>query len=422
MSVTSLIGLRYTKAKRDNHFVSFISLASVIGIALGVIVLIVVLSVINGYEDGMRDRYLGMLSHVTVSDSDWNLDDWETRRKQVLETKRVVAAAPFIEKQVMLKEGEKVKAIMLEAVMPDYEKDVGTINQFISDPAGLNKLKAGAFNIILGETLAKSLNVKAGESITLLSPPKKLLSVADNEQDQTPIIHDFNVVATFKMDMQIYDAGFAYIHLKDAQQLFDMENQATGLRVQIDDIYKAKEVTYAIADRLAADNEDYVLSNWTTQNANIFKAIKLQKTMLFLVLFLIIAVAAFNLVSTMIMVVTEKQSDIAILRTLGMSPMQIMKIFLVQGSVLGLIGTLIGTIVGLLIALNITAIVQWLEGLFNTHFLNASIHQITHIDARVEPLDIIIIALAAFLLTIIATLYPAWKASKVQPAEALRYE
>ena len=425
MSVTSMIGLRYTRAKRDNHFVSFISLASVVGIALGVIVLIVVLSVINGYEDGMRDRYLGMLSHVTVSDSDWNLADWQKRRKQVLETKRVLAAAPFIEKQVMLKEGDKVKAVLLEAVLPDYEKKVGTINQFISDPAGLNKLIPGNFNIILGETLARELGVKVGDSVTLLSPRKKLSAIDPNSaesEDQTPVIRDFNVVATFKMDMQIYDAGFAYINLKDAQSLFDMEKGATGLRVQIDDIYKAKEVTFAIADRLAAANEDYVLSNWTTQNANIFKAIKLQKTMLFLVLFLIIAVAAFNLVSTMIMVVTEKQSDIAILRTLGMSPLQIMKVFLVQGSVLGLIGTLIGVVTGLLVAFNITAIVQWLETVFNTHFLKASIHQITHIDARVEPWDIVIIAIAAFLLTIIATLYPAWKASKVQPAEALRYE
>ena len=417
------IGLRYTKAKRDNNFVSFISLASVVGIALGVLVLITVLSVINGYEAGMRDRYLGMLSHVTVSDSDWQLPRWQNRRKQVMQSKHVVAAAPFVEKQVMLKEADQVKAILLEAVLPNLEKEIGTINQYISKGQSLNVLKSGEYNIILGETLAKNLGVKVGDSVTLLSPPKQAFTVnADGTQtqaDQTPILRDFTIAATFKVDMQIYDAGAAYIHMDDAIALFDMKQNVTGLRVQIDDIYKAKEVSLDIADK---STEDYVITNWTTQNANIFKAIKLQKAMLFLVLILIIGVAAFNLVSTLIMVVTEKQSDIAILRTLGMSSNQVMRIFMVQGSVLGIIGTLIGVVLGLLIASNITDIVQWLEQLLNTNFLKANIHQITHIDAKIEAFDILVIALSAFFLTILATIFPAWKASRVHPAEALRYE
>lgn len=418
--LSAFIGLRYTKAKRDNHFISFISLASVVGIALGVTVLITVLSAMNGYEAGMRDRFLGMLSHVTVTDSDWKLPAWQKRREQVLKTKHVIAAAPFIEKQVMLKEADKVQATLLEAVLPDYEKNIGTINQFISKPAGLNTLKSGEFNIILGETLAKNLDVKIGDTVTLLSPQNQGATGEVSEVGKMfPIFRDFTLVATFKVDMQWYDAGTAYIHLDDAAELFEMPDDVTGLRVQLDDLYKAQEVTSAIAENSV---DDYLITNWTTQQANIFKAIKLQKTMFFMVLILIVGVAAFNLVSTLIMVVTEKQADIAILRTLGMSGGQIMRVFIVQGGVLGIIGTVIGIILGVIVASNLSDIVHWLEQLLNMHFLKAEVHGITQIDTEIELMDLILIALSSFLLAIIATIFPAWKASKVHPAEALRYE
>lgn len=417
------IGSRYTKAKRDNHFISFISMASVIGMALGIIVLITVLSVINGYETGMRDRYLGMLSHVTVTDSDWNLPNWQTRRKQVLNTKHVIAAAPFIEKQAILKESDIVQGSLIEAVLPEYEKDIGTINQYISDPAGLNVLKAGQYNIILGETLAKKFNVEIGDSVTLLSSPPPSFVVDDTGAhsigDQLPILKDFTVVSTFKVDMQTYDATTAYIHMQDAADLFELGGNVTGLRVQLDDIYKAQEVRNNIA---ANSVGDFLLLDWTTQNTNIFKAIKLQKTMLFLVLILIIGVAAFNLVSTLIMVVTDKQADIAILRTLGMSPSQVMRIFIVQGSILGILGTIIGVVLGLLVASNISDIVHSIEVFFGTQFLKADVHGITQIDAVIETSDVVLIAVSALLLAILSTLFPAWKASKVHPAEALRYE
>ena len=420
--LSAFIGIRYTRAKRDNHFISFISLASVIGIALGVIVLITVLSAMNGYESGMRERFLGMLSHVTVTDSDWKLPAWQQRREQVLKEKHVVAAAPFIEKQVMLKEADKVQATLLEAVLPDYEKDIGTINQYISDPLGLNKLKSGAYNIILGETLAKNLGVKIGETVTLLSPQNDTQNADAASQgvaSMFPIFRDFTVVATFKVDMQWYDAGSAYIHFDDAAELFEMPAEVTGLRVQLDDLYKAPEVTDEIAKHSTGD---YLLTNWTTQQANIFKAIKLQKSMFFLVLILIVAVAAFNLVSTLIMVVTEKQADIAILRTLGMSSGQIMRIFIVQGCILGILGILIGVSIGLLVAYNLSEVVHWLEGLLHTRFLKSDVHFITEIDTKIEFMDVFMISISAFLLAVIATLFPAWKASKVQPAEALRYE
>lgn len=418
--LSTFIGLRYTKAKRDNHFISFISLASVVGIALGVIVLITVLSAMNGYESGMRDRFLGMLSHVTVTDSDWNLPSWQKRRDEVMQTKHVIAAAPFIEKQVMLKEADKVQATLLEAVLPDLEKGIGTINQFISQATGLNALKSGAFNIILGETLAKNLDVKIGDTVTLLSPQNQAATQEATEvANLFPTFRDFTLVDTFKVDMQWYDAGTAYIHMDDAAELFEMPDNVTGLRVQLDDLYKAQEVTTAIAEK---SEDDYLITNWTTQQANIFKAIKLQKTMFFLVLILIVGVAAFNLVSTLIMVVTEKQSDIAILRTLGMSGGQIMRVFMVQGGVLGIIGTAIGIILGILVASNLSDIVHWLEQLLNMQFLKAEVHGITQIDTKIEIMDIILIAISSLLLSIIATIFPAWKASKVQPAEALRYE
>ncbi len=416
------IGFRYTKAKKDNHFISFISLASVIGIALGIIVLITVLSIMNGYVKGIQDRHLGMLSHVTVSDSDWQLPQWEKRRRQVLENKSVTGAAPFIEKQVMLKEADTVQATLLEGVLPNFEKDIGTINRYIAAPNSLNVLKAGAFKIILGETLAKTLGVVIGDTVTLISPKKQSFMVSgesQNTEDLTPILREFEVAATFKVDMQIYDKSIAYIHLNDAAELFEMDKDVTGLRVQINDIFKADEVTNEIA---ANSTEDYLITNWTTQHSTFFKALQLQKTMLFLILLLIIGVAAFNLVSTLIMVVTDKESDIAILRTLGMPPAQVMRIFIVQGGLLALIGTIIGVLLGLLIASNVSVIVQWLEQLLNTSFLNAEIHGITHIDAKIERFDVFIIAISAFLLSVLATIFPAWKASNVHPAEALRYE
>ena len=422
------MGLRYTKEKRDNHFISFISLASVIGIALGIIVLITVLSLMNGYESGMRERYLGMFSHVTLSDADWSLPRWQQRRKQILETKDVVAVAPFIEKQVMLKEENKVQATFLQAVLPNLEKDISTLNQHMTPANSLEKLTAGDYNIILGETLAKNLDINIGDSITLLSPNKQSFSSASAsntqapEVDTSPILKDFTVVATFKVDKQIFDSAYAYVHLDDALETFNLNGDVTGLHIQLNDAFKAKQASFAIADVQDKYKEEYVITNWKTSNANLFKVIQLQKSMLFLVVLLIIAVAAFNLVSTLIMMVTEKQSDIAILRTMGMSPSQVMRIFVVQGSLLGLIGTLIGVVIGLLVANNITDVVHWLEQLFNFSLLKSEVHEITDIDAEINFYDVLLIAVSAITLSVLATLFPAWQAAKVPPAEALRYE
>ncbi len=429
--LSAYIGLRYTRAKRDNHFVSFISMASMMGIALGVIVLITVLSVMNGYEQGIRDRYLGLFSHVTVSETGWQLENWQQRREQILETSHVIGVAPFIEKQVMLKQGNEVRGALLEAVLPEYEKSIGTLSDAIIKPAKFSDLKAGENNIILGITLAKKLKVETGDSIILLSPkPFKAPILIDPAQpppaaeDQMPLLKEFIVAGIFKVDMQQLDSAAAYVHLQDAADLFEMGDKVTGLRVQLDDLYKAQEVSDEIAAASSALGKDnYLLSNWkTSANQNLIKAIQLQKTMLFLVLIMIIAIAAFNLVSTLIMMVTDKESDIAILRTLGMSPSQVMRIFVVQGSLLGIIGTLLGVVLGLLLASNVDTIIPWLEGLLDTHYLRAEVHLITEIEAKIEAFDVILIAASAIVLSILATLFPAWKASKVQPAESLRYE
>ncbi len=421
--LSAYIGLSYIKAKRDNHFVSFISLASVVGIALGVIVLITVLSAVNGYEDGMRDRFLQMFSHVTVTDKDWKLPHWEQRSKQVKESQHVTEVAPYIRKQVMLKESEKVQAALIQGILPEHERKIGSIENHISESAGLDSLKAGEYNIILGETLAKKLGVSVGDSLTMLSPREQSFVINDdgtqNSDDQLPILKDFNVVATFKVDMQVFDSLIAYVHMQDANDLFEMNDHVTGLRVQLDDVFEAQEVSYDIAERSTGE---YSISNWMLDNANLFKSLQLFKTMLFLILILIIGIAAFNLVSTLIMIVTDKQSDIAILRTLGMSPAQVMRLFMVQGSVLGLIGTIIGVVLGLLVAVNLSEIVHWLEQLLDYQFLKAEIHQVTQIDTKIIAKDVAIIAFSAIALSVIATLYPAWKASKVQPAEALRYD
>ena len=429
--LSAYIGLRYTRAKRDNHFVSFISMASMVGIALGVIVLITVLSVMNGYEQGIRDRYLGLFAHVTVSETGWKLENWQQRREQILKNAHVTGVAPFIEKQVMLKQGNEVRGALLEAVLPEYEEDIGTLSGAIAKPAQFSDLKAGENKIILGITLAKKLEVETGDSIILLSPkPVKPTIIIDPEQpepsaeDQAPLLKEFIVAGTFKVDMQQLDSAAAYVHLQDAADLFEMGANVTGLRVQLDDLYKAEEVSNQIAAASSAmGKENYLVSNWkTSANQNLIKAIQLQKTMLFFVLILIIAIAAFNLVSTLIMMVTDKESDIAILRTLGMSPSQVMRIFVVQGSLLGIIGTLLGVVLGLLLASNVDSIIPWLEGLLDTHYLRAEVHLITQIEAKIETFDVVLIATSAIVLSILATLFPAWKASKVQPAESLRYE
>lgn len=407
------IGLRYTRARRQQSFVSFISFASMIGIALGVLVLITVLSVMNGFEQAMRDRILGVVSHITLSETDAMIENWPARRDQVLEMEHVIAAAPFVEKQIMLNEGSSVQGAVLEGVLPEFDKDIGNVSEHMLE-GSFQDLVDGEENIILGVKLAETLSVGVGDSVTLLTP-----SALSETTGELPILKQFNVVGIFRVDLQQYDRGTAYVHMADAMRLFEMGDQVTGLRLTLDDLYLSREVSQRLE---GTSGPDYWVSDWTRQNENFYKAIQLQKKIMFFLLGLIIAVAAFNLVSTLVMVVTDKDSDIAILRTLGMTPGSIMKVFMVQGTLIGVVGTILGVVFGVWLATNVDVIVPWLERLFDVNFISADVYGISELESKVEWSDVAMIAISALVLSMLATLYPSWKASRVQPAEALRYE
>lgn len=410
------VGWRYTRARRQKHFISFISLASMTGIAIGVLVLITVLSVMNGFEQAMRERILGMLAHITVSEGDVSVTDWQAKREKLLNFPHVKAVSPFIEKPAMLSEGEEARGALLQGIDPNLESQVSAVFKSVKD-GDMNALQPGSFKIAIGATLAKELNVKVGDSLTLVSPTEGALA-----NGELPALQRFTIAAIFRVDMQQYDTGFAYVNIADAATTFNMGNDITGLRMTLSDLYLAPKLAQDILNRLAPEWEDMWVNDWTHLNENQFKAIQAQKSVMFIILLLIIAVAAFNLVSTLVMVVTDKESDIAILRTLGLSPARVMKIFMVQGTLIGVVGTTIGVLLGVLLASNLDVIVPFLERLFDTHFINADVYFISELESRVNVSDVMVIAISSLIMSILATLYPAWRASKVQPAEALRYE
>ncbi len=410
------VGLRYTRARRQKHFISFISLASMAGIAVGVLVLITVLSVMNGFEQTMRERVLGMFAHVTVSAEGGLVADWQAKKAKLEEFPHVRAVSPFVEKPVMLNQGDEARGALLQGVLPELESKVSAVFQHVTK-GDMQKLTAGSFNIALGSTLAKELKVEVGDSVTLISPTEGAL-----ESGELPVLQRFKVVAIFRVDMQQYDSAFAYVNMQDAEESFKLAGDVTGLRLKLDDLYLAPKLADNILARMGPEWPEMWVSDWTHLNENQFKAIQSQKSVMFIILLLIVAVAAFNLVSTLVMVVTDKEGDIAILRTLGLSPARIMKIFMVQGTLVGVIGTAAGVALGVLLASNLDVLVPFLEHLFDTHFINSDVYFISELESRVNPGDVILIAFCSFLMSILATLYPAWRASKVQPAEALRYE
>lgn len=408
-----LIGLRYTRAKRRNRFVSFISATSIIGITLGVTALIVVISVMNGFQDELRHRILGMTAHATISETNHALQDWQSLAERVRGEPHLVASAPYIQAEAMLSAPPNVSGAIVRGIEPSEENAVTDIGQHMV--AGkLVDLKPGSFGIVLGQALAESLGVTVGDKLMLITANVAVTPVGGLLRQR-----QFTVVGLFKVGMYEYDRGTAFIDLKDAQALFRMGNSVTGLRLKLDDMFKAPWVAHDLNLKLGSP---YWTTDWTKANGNFFRAVQTERTVMFIILSLIVAVAAFNIVSTLVMVVTDKRGDIAILRTLGASPASIMGIFLISGTVIGLIGTLVGLTIGVGIALNVETIVPWIEHLTGTQFMPADVYYISEVPSRLDWNDVWHVGLMAFGLSFLATLYPAWSASRVQPAEALRYE
>lgn len=409
------VGLRYTRAKRKNHFISFISLTSMIGIALGVAALIVVLSVMNGFQSELRTRILGVASHVEVTGFSNQLSDWKSVAHQVQSQPEVLAAAPYIMAQGMLSYGQAVQGALVRGVLPEEEDQVADIGKKMK--AGhLSDLRAGAFGIVLGADLAQMLGVGMGDKVVLLAPQGQFTPTG-----VVPRIKQFTVVGLFQIGMYEYDAGLAFIHMDDAAKLYRMNDKVSGLRLKLKDLFAAPEIATQLSTQLKPAGQYYV-TDWTQQHANFFKAVQLEKRVMFIILTLIVAVAAFNIVSTLVMAVTDKRADIAIMRTLGASPRSIMKIFIIQGALIGLIGTLAGAALGVLIALNIDVIVPFIERVFHVQFLAKDVYYISDLPSELEWSDVSTIVTMSFVLSLFATLYPSYKASNINPAEALRYE
>jgi len=407
------IGLRYTRAKRRNGFVSFIALLSMLGIALGVAALIVVLSVMNGFGKELRERTLGMTAHATVTGQDGRLDDWLGMQAKVSKHSNVVATAPFTQNEAMLSNRSRVSGAIIRGVFPKLEPEVSEIDKKMVS-GKLSDLKPGEFGIILGRELANAMGVFEGEKVTVVTPQANVTPVG-----VMPRLKRFTVVGVFEAGMHQFDRSMAIMHIQDAQKLFSMGKNVEGLRLKLDDMFSAYKVTREL-DKLVG--EDYWVRDWTKMHSNLFKALQTEKVVMFIILLLIVAVAAFNIISTLVMTVNEKQADIAILRTIGMTPNSLMLVFIVQGTVIGLVGTIIGVGIGVPIALNVGEIITFFETLFHTKFLPADVYYITDIKSDLRWSDVLTYSLSAFGLSVLATIYPAWRAARIQPADALRYE
>jgi len=413
--VTLNIGLRYTKAKKRNHFISFIALFSMIGIALGVAVLITVMSVMNGFDEQIKTRFFAMAPQITVSKFKGAIKDWEPLQQQLKKLQDVTQVVPYIAGQGMLTSSlQQVQPVMVSGIDPNQEARVSHINQKMVE-GSLSDLQAGKFGIVLGETLADSLGVRVGEKITLMIPEATItLAGVLPRLKRFTLVGVFNAGTGFK-----FNSGWAFVNLQDAQKLYRFGDGVTGLRLKLTDMDLVTKVASKI--REVTDGR-YIVSTWMQSYGALFEALKLEKTMMFFILLLIIAIAGFNLICTLVMVVTDKQSDIAILRTLGATPRDIQKIFMVQGAMIGVFGTLVGIVGGVLLALNITPIVAAVERAFNIHFLTASIYWVDYLPSKLIWSDVAHVCVAALLICLLATLYPAWRAARTQPAEALRYE
>lgn len=406
------IGLRYTRAKKKNHFVSFISLSSMLGIGMGVMVLITVLSVMNGFDDEIHKRFFGMAPEITVSDRNGKMANWQLLKQKLIETKGIKAVAPFVGGQGLLTFDGQVLPLVLTGILPEEEEHIS----HLQDKMLIGNLRdLEHFGIILGRGLADNLGVMIGDKITVMIPEASVTPAG-----MIPRFKRFTVKGVFSAGAGFnFDTKLAFINLYDAQKLLQLGDKVTGVKIKIDNVYQAPMLSQLISTQLG---DEYQVDNWTQQFGAFFEAVKMEKTMMFMILLLIIAVAAFNLVSSLVMVVNDKQAEIAILRTIGATPGRILWIFIVQGMMVGLVGTLIGVVAGLLLANNATTIVNALQSFFGVHVLSSSIYFVDFLPSKILMSDVLQVSLVAMFMSFLATIYPAMRASKTVIAEALHYE
>ena len=410
-SFETMIGLRYVRARRRNHFISFISMSSMIGVALGVMALITVISVMNGFEKELKDRILGMASHAVIEELN-GLKDWQLVINNIKDHPEIVGAAPYFHAEGMLTKDKIVNGVIIRGILPHEETNVAIVAEKMIK-GDLNDLKSTEFNIILGAELARKLNLEIGDKVTLVAPQANFTPAGI-----LPRLKRFTLIGIFEVGMHEFDSGLALIHMDDALRLFRKSNP-TGIRLKTNNILKAPTISREIASQLSSK---YWVIDWTQRHSNFFRALKTEKTVMFVILTLIVAVAAFNIISTLVMAVSDKQSDIAVLRTLGASPKSILKIFIIQGTIIGAIGILLGVIGGVWLASNIETLVPALENMLGYKFLSPDVYYISDLPSDMHWSDVILISVVSFVLCLLATIYPAFRAANTLPAEALRYE
>ena len=408
-----MVGLRYTRAKKTNRFISFIGLVSMVGIALGIIVLITVMSVMNGFQTEIRDRLLRMTAHASLLELDGSLDNWQDAAKAVSYQPDIVGVAPYVDGQAMMVRGSQVTGILLRGVDPALESNVSEIADFMLE-SDFQQIEAGKFKIFLGSELAQFLGSSVGDKVTVITPEASITPAGI-----LPKLRRFEVAGIYEVGTHQFDRNTAVIHIEDAKKLYRLGDAVSGLRLKLTDLFLAPNVKKQLNRDLQGK---YWVTDWTNSNRNFFRAVKLEKTMMFIIMTLIVAVAAFNVVSMLVMVVTDKQADIAILRTLGVPARSILWVFIIQGSLIGFVGTVLGTLGGVLLALNVGDIVASIEKLLDTEFIPSSVYYISDLPSEVLSSDVILVADISFFLTVIATLYPAYRAARTEPAKALRYE
>jgi len=411
-----LIGTRYLRSTHRSGFVSFVASMSVIGLALGVAVLIVVLSVLNGFEKELRSRMLTVTSHATITGIEGEIVNWRQAQSDALREPGVVAVVPYVESRGLLANGERVAGAMVRGILPEEERKAVGLDARMSS-GHLSDLQAGKYRVILGSALAAELAVKVGQTVVLI-PPEGTFTPAGF----MPRVKRFTVSGIFESGMYEFDRGLALTHMADAAMLYRLGDRVTGLRLALEDPFLAPLMVRTVARAIDYDGHGYFVSDWTRDHENFFRSIELTKSMMFFILLILVVVAAINLVATLVMIVKEKQTDIAILRTIGAAPANVLRIFLVQGALIGLVGTFAGACLGWVLALNVTGIIHAIENVFGIKFLDASVYLMSDLPSEVRLGDVLQVSGVALVLSALATIYPAWRAARTLPAEALRHE